>query len=310
MAAVPEGVARAYEKSSRTNHNDYLAERHAAAGLAPQRRPEREAGDLGLVRRVAAPRTRATCIGCARSTIAADCQKYAWREVVSRSECKALGAFGGGAQPVAQLNDASVHPAFETLNGSAATTSTRRPSSSACHASSGVLGADNFQGRLSCRTSNCEIRSQHLACTPFRGERVSCRTGSFNKADGSGSRNLWTVRRRPPGTPPAATAVRRGSARVVPEDYAYGVPPRAGTRLLASFASWREESPKRSSLRAMEATPIKRCKSRAQQARNCSETADHLAAASEGEDRARSRGQRRPTRRSSPCNSGPSRHRH
>ena len=94
--AVPEAdfVARTYEEIvSDPNHNDYpLAERHAAAGLAPlKRRPERVKKRRPSCDVCGAENARYTCIGCgSQHYCGKDCQKYAWREDGHRDECKTL----------------------------------------------------------------------------------------------------------------------------------------------------------------------------------------------------------------------------
>ena len=246
--AVPEAdfVARTYEEIvSDPNHNDYpLAERHAAAGLAPlKRRPESASRNAGRRATCAAPRTRATrASAAARSTIAARTARSTLaREDGHRDECKTLQdvSRAEAAAIVAQLNDASLIPPLrvrdlERLDGDDVYAPAVEFGLYAAFRA--VLRAQtDFQALLQLYTSNCECSFlQHLACTPFRGERRSrAGTGSFSKADGQRfdththgicglvRRRLGTLARRDGD----AGACLHGSARVVAEDYAYGVPP-------------------------------------------------------------------------------------
>ena len=196
--AVPEEdfVARTYEEIvSDPNHNDYpLAERHAAAGLAPlKRRPERVKKRRPSCDVCGAENARYTCIGCgSQHYCGKDCQKYAWREDGHRDECKTLQdvSRAEAAAIVAQLNDASLIPPLrvrdlERLDGDDVYAPAVEFGLYAAFRA--VLRAQtDFQALLQLYTSNCECSFlQHLACTPFRGERRSrAGTGSFSKADG------------------------------------------------------------------------------------------------------------------------------
>ena len=189
-------VARSYEEIvSDPNHNDYpLAERHAAAGLAPlKRRPDRVTKRRPSCDVCGAENARYTCLGCgSQHYCGKDCQKYAWREDGHRDECKTLQdvSRAEAAAIVAQLNDASLIPPLrvrdlERLDGDDVYAPAVEFGLYAAFRA--VLRAQtDFQALLQLYTSNCECSFlQHLACTPFRGERRSrAGTGSFSKADG------------------------------------------------------------------------------------------------------------------------------
>ena len=167
-----------------------------------------------------------------------DCQKYAWREDGHRDECKTLQdvSRAEAAAIVAQLNDASLIPPLrvrdlERLDGDdvyapavefglyaafRAVLRGRRPISR--RSSSYIPRTANAR--------SCSI----LRALPSEGERRSrAGTGSFSKADGQrfaefvdSSDDAWELLARRDGD---AGARLHGSARGVPEDYAYGVPP-------------------------------------------------------------------------------------
>ena len=196
-AAGADFVARTYEEIvSDPNHNDYpLAERHAAAGLAPlKRRPERVKKRRPSCDVCGAENARYTCVGCgSQNYCGKDCQKYAWREDGHRDECKTLQdkSRAEAAALVAQLNDESLIPPLrvrdlERLDGDDVYMPAVEFGLYAAFRS--VLRAQtDFLSLLELYTSSdyeCSFL-QFLACTPFRGERRSrAGTGSFSKADG------------------------------------------------------------------------------------------------------------------------------